>query len=176
MDVFVVVDCVQTDAVVEDVFAEFGAFAQVDVGHPRAFLERVVAEFHVFAQENVDESPAALEGVVFEDSFVGDIDGINVRAALEGVCADAFEVGRQKDAGEVEAPFKRLFGNRFTGQFDVGEVAAHKRVFPNVLDGERHFDFAELGTPLKRTFRDLFQVFWQSHVGEPRAETKGVFA
>ena len=25
MDVFVVVDCVQTDAVVEDVFAEFGA-------------------------------------------------------------------------------------------------------------------------------------------------------
>lgn len=176
VDVFVVVDRVQSDAVVEDVFTEFGAFAQFDVGHPRALLEGVVAEFHVFAQEDVDESPAALEGVVFEDGFVGDIDGVDVRAALEGVCADAFQVGGQKDAGEVEASLKGFFGNGFARKFDVGEVAANEGSLSDVLEGERHFDFAQLGAPFKGAFWDFFQVFGQSYVGEPRAEPKGVFA
>ena len=176
VDVFVVVDRVQSDAVVEDVFAQFGAFAQVDEGHPRALLERVVAEFHVFAQEDVDESPAPLEGMVFEDGFVGDIDGVDVRAALEGVCADAFELGGQEHACEVEASLKRFFRDGFAGQFEVGEVASDKGVFSDVLDGEGHLDFAELGAPLEGAFWDFFQVFGQGHVGEPRAESKGVFA
>ena len=115
VDVFVVVDRAELNAVVEDVFSELRAFGQVYVGHCCALLERVVSKLHVFSEEYVDESPASLEGVMFENGFIGNIYCVDVRAPLEGVCADVFEVGGQKYACEVEASFECFFRDGFAG-------------------------------------------------------------